>query len=658
MASLNRKFFFFAFLSSCLIGLSLGSYVFWQVYFGDTKHLEKTAILSKIREETIIYYLDEQTQIGSLFDTNHRKYTSVKEVPQHLLDAMVAAEDKNFYQHPGVDFFALAKALVAGAIKGRFNRGASTITQQTVKNIVNDWEASFTRKFREMIKALQLERLYSKDQILEFYINQFYVVRNGNGIGIAAEYYFSKKPSELSLIESAFIAGSLKGPGKYNPFIKYTKEAKEKARFYAKQRKNYVIRRMFEQGLINKHTYLKTKGLEIPFNKGNFANSEVALMSLIQKELEKKEILDSIGLVSKEDLNVAGYKIYSTIDKDLQSYYQLAMRRNLSRVESILSDFSPEDEKEFKKLKSLLPGSFVYGKVDKIEAGEPYPEIHLNFGYPKGILDTNSLVSQAKLYSLGKRENYKNKIKEILSELKVGDVLFCEVLSYDKKKNIASIDLKRKPEVSGGLISLDKGEVRAIVAGFDTLGYNRALYAKRQSGSLFKSLVFYAGLQLGWSVLDPLDNIRKIFSYQGELYHPRPDHKSPYDTTSLLWTGVMSENLASIELGYKLTEKLNFENFQSLMKFLDFSPQKKEREKDFHARLSQETGVSLDRDGIREFQLIRSTKEIIPDLIFSKKTNLINTLKTLWWGTGYEEAVSKLLIRKKGESDDSKKDSS
>lgn len=623
-------------------------FILWQVNWGNTKYLEKTAILSKIREETIIYYLDEKTQIGSLFNAKHRRYTPINEIPQHVLDAVVAAEDKNYYKHIGVDILALSKAFLAGVMKGgRFTRGGSTITQQTVKNIVNDWEPSFARKFREMIRALQLETLYDKYQILEFYLNQFYVANNGNGIGIAAKYYFNKEVQDLTLIESAFIAGSLKGPSKYNPFIKYTLEAKEKAKAFAMQRKNYVLHRMYEQKWVSHEVYKKTLKEEVPFNKGNFTNSEIALVTLLKKNLEKKEILDAIGLKSIKDLNIAGYKIYSTINKDLQLSTQLGMRQNLSRVETILNDFSTEPKEKFKKLKTLEKNMFVYGKVESVDIKNPnQPKIKVSFGYPKGTINHQSIIQYAKLLNLADRNGYKKHLKNIIETIQIGDILFCEVINYDNNNNEAQLKLSKRPSVSGGLIAIDKGEVRAIIAGFDTLGYNRALFAKRQPGSLFKTLVFFSSLQLGWSILDPLDNIRKTFPYQGNYYIPRPDHKSSYETVSLLWTGVMSENLASISLVSKLLDKINFDQFKKILDLVGLLPMEKESERDYHYRLSRETGVSLGPNGIKEFQLTRTITEIIPDLIFSQEKNLIKNLKQIWWGKGYENAIATLRIRK------------
>src|SRR5262249_50852768 len=152
--------------------------------------------------------------------------------------------DKNFYTHHGVDPVAIVSA-VALKVRGGRMRGASTLTQQTARNILGWWDVSLSRKVRELIAALQLERLYSKRQILEFYLNPFHVSGNGRGIGIAARYYFNKDVKDLDLVESAFIAGSVKGPSQYDPFIKFTKERREAALKKAFTRKNYVLRRMY-----------------------------------------------------------------------------------------------------------------------------------------------------------------------------------------------------------------------------------------------------------------------------------------------------------------------------------------------------------------------------------------------------------------------------
>ena len=198
----------YSWIVTCLlagVGLSLGLVLvmIFQIFWGDSSYLKKTAILAKINEETAIYYADEENRIGSFFEAGHRKYVQIDEVPENMINALIASEDKYFYNHWGVNPIAIGKAFVEGITSGHF-RGGSTLTQQTVKNLLDKREYSIKRKYKEAIAAFQLERMYSKRQILEFYLNQFHVASNGNGIGIAAKYYFNKEVKDLTLVECAF----------------------------------------------------------------------------------------------------------------------------------------------------------------------------------------------------------------------------------------------------------------------------------------------------------------------------------------------------------------------------------------------------------------------------------------------------------------------
>lgn len=626
--------------------LGMGCVVLWEVYYGDDSTLRKTTILAKIKEETTLYYLDEETRIGSIFESQHRRYIPIDEVPPHVINALIGAEDQDFYSHIGVDPIAIFKAIGEGiASGGRFRRGGSTITQQTVKNIMDDWEASFARKFREMIKSIQLEKLYTKRQILEFYLNQFHVAGNGNGIGIAAKYYFDKPVHELSLVEGAFIAGSVKGPSKYNPFIKYTKESRELAKKNANERKNYVLRRMFEQKWISEEDYNEGLKTEIPFKRGEFRNDEVALVDLIKSQLKQPEVLEALKLNSEADLNVAGLKVYTTLDADMQKVSQLAIRQNLSKLETTLKGYSPESEEEFKILRTIEKEGFYFGKIESISGtGVNDLNVKINFGLPKGTIPPDSFERYAKLIDLaeGVVGGWQEQVKRLRKKLKVGDVLFVEVMEYDEETHEAILELRKRPTINGGVMAIDKGEVRSVVSGFDTLGFNRSMHAKKQPGSVFKSVVYFAALQLGWSILDRVDNSRQMFPFQGQFYYPRPDHSSPFSSASILWSGISSENLSSVALGYKLVEKLNFQQFKELMGFMGYLPLENEQPRDFHYRVARETGVSIDNKGIKEFQLQNAVNDLAPDLVFSGSTYLLDELKRMWWGEGYLAEMDRL----------------
>ncbi|MBI2602428.1 MAG: transglycosylase domain-containing protein [Deltaproteobacteria bacterium] len=625
----------------------LSFYVFWQVKYGDYSSLKKSTILTRFQEETTLFYDDETTRIGSIFESRHRRYVPIDEVPAHMINAIVAVEDKNFYHHIGVDPLAIAKAFFEGLVKGgEFRRGGSTLTQQTVKNIVDDWEASFARKFREMIRALQLERIYEKRQILEFYLNQFHVVGNGNGVDIAARYYFNKDVRDLTLVESAFIAGSVKGPSKYNPFIKFTKKERERAKFYATERKNYVLSQMLEQGWIEQEDYDEALSTDVPFKNGEFRTAEVALVNLVQSQLKKKEVLQALGLRDVNDLSVAGLKVYTTIDAEFQKAAQLAMRRNLSRLESILSGYAAEPEEHYKPLRDLKQNEFEYGKVIAAEKkGKDQYEIKLSFGIPAGVIPHSSLVRYAKLLDLVDGRGMNVHLQELAGRIRPGDVLFVQVMEYNKETNEAVLELQKRPDISGGLIALDKGEVKAIVSGFDTLGYNRAMHARRQPGSVFKPLVYFAALQLGWSLLDRLDNIRKMFPYQGRFYYPRPDHVPAFDSVSMMWAGIMSENLASVTLGAQLLDKLNLQQFKQLMDSMGLMPMSGEAPNDYHYRVAKEIGVTLDNEGVHAFQLKNAIDDLGPDLVFAGDKTVLMRLKQMWWGNGYIDELRHLLSK-------------
>lgn len=614
------------------------------VWFGDESYLKKTTIMARINEETTVYCLDEKTPIGSFFHSEHRRYISIDEVPRHMINALVAAEDKNFFKHNGVDPQAIFKAIAEGFKTGKF-RGGSTLTQQTVKNIMDKWEYSLARKLNEAIAALQLEKLYSKEQILEFYLNQFHVSGNGSGVGIAAKYYFNKEVRDLDIVESAFIAGSVKGPSKYDPFLKYTKERREQAVKNAFDRKNYVLKRMYDQRWLTEQEYQESLTRPVPFSRGSFRSSEVALVSLIRNQVNQKEVMEQLGLETVDELNNAGLKIYTTIDCTLQEKAQHSMRRNLSRLETILSGFQAEKEENYRRLRDLEVNQFYYGKVEDIKSDKKNSEIKVSFGLSSGIIPHAAIVRYAKLLDLPLQEGHEVQMKKLLNTIKRGDILFVEVREYDSEKHEAILELQKSPKVNGGLVALDKGEVRVAVSGFDTIGFNRAIFARRQPGSVFKSVVYYAAMQLGWNILDIVDNERQIFPYQARFYFPRPDHVSPYRNVSMVWSGAMSENLASVALANHLVDKLSFEQFKDLMMRMDLAPRAGESAPDYHFRVAKSTGVQLDNDGIKEYQLDRAIGDLIADLVFRGANDSIRSLEKMWWGKGYENELQTLFSK-------------
>ncbi len=635
------------FIPACLV-LSSGAGIllvfYYKVYFGDDSYLRRENIISRMQEETQILFEDSTTSIGSFFDEDHRKYIPFDQIPKHMIDAIIASEDKNFYTHSGIDMEAIFRAAFNILRSGRIMGGGSTITQQTVKNVLNRWENTFKRKFNEAIAAKQLEKLYTKNEIMEFYLNQFHVTANGSGLGIAAKYYFDKETKDLDLVEGAFIAGSVKGPAKYNPFIKVTKEQREIARANAKYRKNYVLKRMLEENLITTEEYEAALPLEVPFHQGEFRSQQVILAEYIRKFLDKKEILEALDLENIDEIDSTGLRIITTLDYDMQHFAQLAARRNLSRLQTILKGFKTYPSNQFKPLKKIEAQQFYFGKVTEIDRNTKNPHIKVTFGHTDGFIDAEALMRYAKLLDLPSGLGYENHLSTLLKGIKVDDILFTEVKNFDAENN-AILELQSLPEVNGGLIVLDKGEIKSIVGGFNTDGYNRAIDGQRLAGSTFKALVYYAALQLGWSTMDRLDNERQLFPFQKQFYFPRPDHISPYKDVSMMWAGIMSENVGSVNLTYRLLEKINYDQFKQVLRLLNLERLPGEDINAYYFRLAKETGVTVESEGVREQQLRNAVQTLRPDLIFDGRLDLFKKLNKMWYGSNYQGEIYRVVKR-------------
>ncbi len=182
----------------------------------------RTNILQVLSGETRVFYEDGETLLGAFFDANHRVYVPYGDIPVNLINALVAAEDSRYWTHNGYNFKGFMRAMFNNIKARRFGQGGSSLTQQAVKNIFGREERSVKEKLKEFLNALRMEKHFSKEDILEFYLNQFHVSGTGKGVAIAAQYFFNKELKDLTLAECAFIAGSVKGPFNYDPCIQRT----------------------------------------------------------------------------------------------------------------------------------------------------------------------------------------------------------------------------------------------------------------------------------------------------------------------------------------------------------------------------------------------------------------------------------------------------
>ena len=264
-------------------------------------------------------------------DRERRLLISISQMPSHLVHAVLAAEDSRFFDHPGVDFRSIVRAFITNLREGAIRQGGSTLTQQLAKNYFLSPERTFKRKLNELIISLILEYKYKKKEILEIYLNEIYWGQKGsvsiNGIGEAAKFYFDKPASELSLDESALLAGLIKAPNLYSPYINKTRCLK---------RRNEVLQQMFANQWIDESQLQKNLPLPVtPAGFSRYGRRAPYFMDYVTHQLST--------LYPKETLSSLGLSIFTTIDTQVQEAAEKALKDGLNRLESLYPDLKREN---------------------------------------------------------------------------------------------------------------------------------------------------------------------------------------------------------------------------------------------------------------------------------------------------------------------------
>ena len=404
-----------------------------------------------------------------------RIFVPIDAIPKTVINSFLSAEDKNFFDHPGVDAKGILRAVINNVKNIMGNKrleGASTITQQVAKNFLLTNEVSIKRKIKEAILAFRIEKAYTKKRILELYLNQIYLGQGTYGVAAASLEYFDKSIKDLNYSEAALLAALPKAPSRYNP----VKDPKE-----AEFRRNLVLKNLKNNGFIDEDQFLKLKDSKINLKRRkieivNEANSYTEEVRRIIKDKYGFEKLYTQGLNIKSPLDI-NYQIQAikALRKGIESYD----RRNGWRG-PITNKFKETKWKE-KIDKINLDPTLNWKKAEIIE---------INLDSILVTFDNN------KTKILKKNLQWALRKKEITSVFEVGDFIF---IKNEKKEWI----LKQYPEVNGGIVALDPftGEVKALVGGFSytTSEFNRVTQAKRQPGSAFKPFVYAAAIENGLS---------------------------------------------------------------------------------------------------------------------------------------------------------------
>jgi membrane peptidoglycan carboxypeptidase len=600
---LKRLLWVLVFAAGVLTGI--GWYWYQEEIIGYSgTELDREQILSIITQESPVYYSDKNTRIGVFFDAEHREYVAYKDLPGCWVDAIVAAEDSNFFQHLGIDPKHVVRAAWSNLKAGKVVAGGSTLSQQTAKNLFYRPDRSWKSKWFELEMALRLEQRYSKEDILEFYANQFHVSANGRGIGIASRYFFNKTPQELSTKECAFIAGMVKAPSRYNPFVGATAERRASAKAEAEGRTSYVLKRMRATGKLDESRFQQAMASPLNFRRGSFQYDRSVVLDEVELLLSGEPFS---GLFSEADIErpaTAGIQVVTSLNAQLQREATYALWHHLTEVGMVLEKL---DHSSLWVAEKLLPPpdaatplelhGFYYAQVGAKDEGG---EFSLDLSGRLCKVDESAQNRMAMLLTRARSGQPEAKadaegLESLANALETGKIILVSVRELGAS---ALCDLEVRPELQGAVVVLEEGRVRAMVGGNSNRDFNRAITAKRQFGSTWKPLVYYAALQLGWLPEDMLDNRRNAFVFQDIWYYPHADHSSS-TSLNMREAGARSENLASVWLLAHLTDRLDDSQFQALAESLGIWNQGGER-------------ASVDR--FEEFAFTRARQEVLSGL--------------------------------------------
>lgn len=466
-----------------------------------TRGLPPIEALRDYRQSLITNIYSDNNRVLGQFYIERRRPVSLARIPRHLKNAVMAVEDSRFYQHGALDYFGIARAMIINVITGEMRQGGSTISQQLARSLFLSREKSLERKLKEAILAMRLEKLYTKDEILEFYLNQIYFGHGAYGIQSAANTYFGKDVEEITLPEAAFLAGLPKAPTDYSPYYKPEK---------ARQRQEIVLKRMAEEKYITEKEYEEAIKKVIVFERWR-KDREVApyFLEHVRQYLEAN--------YGSEMLYRGGLNVYTTANYEMQAAATSAIRRGLRELDKRqgfrgpIGHRSPDevmDIKKGKEAKGMIIPPPDTGKDELVDAtviSVGNEGATVDTGKQRGrILFEDMKWARKRLLDPKDIKKFKHNEKAKPSDiLKAGDIVKAALKGIDPKTKEPLFTLEQEPLAEGALIAIDPktGAIKTMVGGYDfeRSKFNRAIQAKRQPGSSFKPIIYAAALDMGFS---------------------------------------------------------------------------------------------------------------------------------------------------------------
>jgi penicillin-binding protein 1A len=551
--------FFGAIFTAVTLGLLFGALSVGAIFWMYSADLPSHESLAQYTPPTISRIYSGEGKIIDEFAQERRLFVPIEDMPDLVKHAFVSAEDKHFYTHKGYDVTGMVAAFRDAVVsRGANMRGASTITQQVMKNFLLDGSRSIERKVKEIILASRLEETLSKDKILELYLNEIFLGQNSYGVAAAAQTYFNKSLDQLTPAEAATLASMPKAPSDYHPVT-----AKKKLT----ERRNYVLNEMFQNGYIDEATYIENRDAPLlSVQNGEYPSFRKALPP---RDYFTDEIRRQLsGTFGEEEFFGGGLTIRATAEPEMQKLAARALRRGLEKYD--------RNQGVWRGTGKTLPAEVLGSEADWRAALEKVADLPrdvegwhaavvLSLGEEtatlgiEGITEGDTTLPAEDVTWARKREadgKLGKKARVPADLVSVGDVVMVRALTKDEDGSFVRWSLRQVPEVQGGFMAMDvnTGRVIAMQGGFSYQAsvFNRATQATRQPGSSFKPFVYAAALDSGFTPATiVVDAPIEVQTPQG-LWTPKNASNKFYGPTPLR-TGIeQSRNLMTIRIAQEI----------------------------------------------------------------------------------------------------------
>ncbi|WP_428035764.1 penicillin-binding protein 1A [Amphritea sp.] len=523
-------------LKLTILGGFIGCLALAAAYFYYAPKLPDVETLRDVQLQTPLRIYSEDDKLISEFGEKRRSPINFQQIPQNYVNALLAAEDRNFFEHIGIDIRGLFRAAFQLASTGQIQSGGSTITMQVAKNYFLTRERSFDRKFNEILLSLRIEQELTKEEIFELYINKIYLGHRAYGIQAAANIYYGKDIDQLNLAQIAMIAGLPKAPSAYNPITNPSR---------ALERRNWILKRMHSLSFINDEDYETAKNEPI---SAEYHGTPIELYAPYVAEMVRNELYQYFD----ESLYTNGFRVYTTLNSSMQAAANQAVEDGLIAYTERHGYFGPEKPAAVTQLtqeniSNSLAQQRTFGSLQPaivISTDKQQAEVYIKDHGPATLSWDN--LQWAQPY---KGPNSRGSApKEAADIFAPGDLIRVRDIGENNWR------LSQIPRVEGALTALSPkdGALKALVGGFNFNHnkFNRAIQARRQPGSNLKPFIYASALEQGYTPATLINDAPVVFHDSNLESNWRPENYSKkfYGPTRLREALYKSRNLVSIRI--------------------------------------------------------------------------------------------------------------